>query len=339
MKRIISLLLTLALCIGALCSCGLYEQIFKPEKMPLRIGYMAGPTGMGMAKLISDNGGLENGNELYQFTKYTDTATAKADLAAGNVDIICLPTNEAAMYFATVDKSAKVLAVNCLNSLYLLTEGDSKVTSLADLEGQTVYTCKNGTPRVVLEYIVDALKLNITVSYSVNGKELVTPQDLSTCVVTGQIPNAVMPEPLVTSSLLTITKNGDPSISYTVDVDLADEWAKISDTPITMGCILADGDVARDRQKDIEILLTDYKASVEFIANPENLDSAADYVVKTGVMAAAPAAKKALTNLGDAIAYLDGEPMKAALVAFYSAIGVTLPSDSFYYEKNSSFIR
>ena len=294
---------------------------------------MAGPTGMGMAKLVADNGGLENGNEKYTFTKYADTATAKADLAAGKIDIICLPTNEAAAYNNKVDNNSRVLAINCLNSLYLLTSGENKVNSLSDLDGQTVYTCKNGTPRKVLQYIVNELALNITISHEVNGKEILTPQDLSTCIIMGDIPNAVIPEPLVTSSLLTISKNGNTSIKYTVDVDLADEWSKISDTPVAMGCIVASGNIIKENKIAVDEFLAEYKASVEYIGNPSNLDSAANYVVETGVMAAAPAAKKALANLGGAIAYIDGEDMKNALISFYSAIGEALPYDNFYYEK------
>jgi hypothetical protein len=73
--------------------------------------------------------------------------------------------------------------------------------------------------------------------------------------------------------------------------------------------------------------------SVEYIGNSDNLDSAANYVVETGVMAAAPAAKMALKNLGSAISYIDGENMKNSLIGFYNALGIALPSDDFYYEK------
>ena len=61
------------------------------------------------------------------------------------------------------------------------------------------------------------------------------------------------------------------------------------------------------------------------------MDSAANYVVETGVMGAVPAAKKALSNLGTAIAYIDGANMKSTLVAFYEAIGIALPDDDFYF--------
>jgi NitT/TauT family transport system substrate-binding protein len=294
---------------------------------------MAGPTGMGMAKLISDNGGLEEGNEKYSFTKYADTNAAKSDLAAGKIDAICLPTNEAALYYVTQGKNVQVLAINCLNPLYLLSDKANEVKSLASLNGETIYTCKNGTPRVILEHLIVKLGLDVKVCYEYDGKEIVTPQDLSALVVLGKLPNAVMPEPLVTSSLLSIAKNTDSSISYTVYVDLADEWATISDDPITMGCILADGDFVNANKSRIDSFLDEYKLSVEYMSNPENLDSAANYIYETGVMAAVPAAKKALSNLGSAISYIDGDDMRWALINFYAVLNIRLPDDEFHYAK------
>lgn len=323
MKKLICLLLLITLSLGLVCC------VPSGDETKLRIGYLTGPTGMGMAKLISDD--AENGK--YIFTKYTDTTAAKADLAAGKVDIICLPTNEAAMYYSTAAHPVKVLAINCLNSLYLLSAGKEKVTSLSELEGRTVYTCKNGTPRVILEHIISKLGLDITVSYEINGKELVKPQDVSTYLTTGELPYAVIPEPLVTSTLLTIAKNADESVVYTVDIDLADEWADFCDTPIAMGCLLANADMLTKNKATVDSFLSEYKASVDYIANPDNLDSAANYIVETGIMAAVPAAKKALANLGSSICYIDGADMKNTLVAFYSALKMTQPVDDFYYEK------
>lgn len=340
MKRIIALIISLTLILTTLASCNLWQNgNTPPDQVKIRIGYMAGPTGMGMAKLVADNGGLENGNDKYSFTKYADTNTAKADLAAGKIDIICLPTNEAAMYYSKVDNNAKVLAVNCLNSLYLVSSAASTISptptglSLSDFEGKTIYTCKNGTPRIVLEYILKEAGINATVSYEIDGKEILTPADLSAQVIAGNIPNAVMPEPIVTTVVLKTAANSDMNRIYVPVIDLADEWAKISDTPVTMGCIVASGDFVKNHEDALDAFLADYKVSVDYIGNPDNLDSAANYVVETGVMGAAPAAKMALTNLGSAISYIDGEEMKGALVAFYSAIGVALPANDFYYEK------
>ena len=320
MKKIISLLLLIASLTALLTSC------FKPDDTIIRIGYMSGPTGMGMAKLVCDNN-----TEKYEFKKYADTATAKADLTNGTVDIICLPTNEAAAYYNTVDKDLRILAIKCLNSLFLITDKNNTATSLSDLEGQTVYTCKNGTPRQVLEYIVNALELDITVSYTADGKDMVTPNDVQAMVIAGKIPNAVIPEPLITAAMLQIQKNGNADIQYSVDVNLNDEWEKISDTPVAMGCIVTTKKFIDEHKGVLDAFLDEYKASVEFIGNIENIEASTSYIVESGIMAAAPAAKRALTNLNGAIAY--SENTKEILDAFFGAIGIKKPDDNFYYEK------
>ncbi len=331
MKKLTALLLALTTALLLLTSCmptdGGKKDDPEKETSPLRIGYMSGPTGMGMAKLINDNGGTE-GNEKYSFTSYTDTSLAKADLTKGEIDIICIPTNEAAAYYNKVDQKTRVLAINCLNSLYLISDGEHEAASLKDLEGQTVFTCKNGTPRIILEYIIEKLELDIKVSYTVDDKDMNTPADVSKQVIAGALTFAVIPEPIITASLL-------QNNSYSVDIDLADEWAKIpegADTPVAMGCIVANADAIAKDPELYDSFLADYKASVEFIGNAENLDLASKYVADAKIMAAAPAAKKALSNLGDAISYIDGEKMKTTLNAFYAALGLSAP-DEFYYVK------
>ena len=341
MKKIIALFLA-TIMLMSLVGCDYFktnDDTTPPEQVKIRIGYMAGPTGMGMAKLIHDNGGLENGNDKYSFTKYADTNAAKADLAAGKIDIICLPTNEAAVYSNTIDKTAKVLAINCLNSLYLVSNVTSTFRSepseitLSDFDGKTIYTCKNGTPRIVIEYLVKTLNLNITISYEVDGKEILTPNDLAAQVIAGNIPNAVMPEPIVTNVVLKTAANSHTDRIYVPVINLTDEWSKALDTPLTMGCIIADGDFATYNTEAVNEFLEEYKASIDYIGDSDNIDSAADYVAETDVMGAVPAAKMALNNLGSSITYIDGEEMKNALVNFYNALGIALPDDSFYYEK------
>lgn len=319
MKKLVSLLLILSTLTLLFVSC-------KKDDTVIRVGYMAGPTGMGMAKLIGDND-----TEKYDFKKYADTAVAKADLTAGNIDIICLPTNEAAMYYNNVDKNLRVLAINCLNSLFLITDKNTTVDSLDDLQGETIYTCKNGTPRQVLEYLVDALELDITISDTVEGKVMLTPQMVQANVIAGKIPNAVIPEPLITAAMLQIQKNGNADIQYSVDINLDDEWNKVSDTPVAMGCVVTTQKFIDEHKGVVDSFLDEYKASVEFIGNPDNLEASKNYIVDAGIMAAAPAAQRALTNLGDAIAYK--ENTKEILDAFFGAIGINKPDDSFYYTK------
>jgi len=328
MKKLLATLLILSLTLLTLVSCG--EPESPGEETKIRVGYMAGPTGMGMAKLIHDNGGA-NGNEKYAFTKYENTKLATADLLVGKIDVICLPTNEAANYRNTTDDNAVVLAINTLNTLFLLSDENTTVTSFADLEGKTVYTCKNGTPKVVLEYLLSATGVNATVATSYDGKEILTPADLGAQIVAGNVSIAVAPEPIVTSSNL--QRKQAEKTPYSVDVNLNSVWESKCETPLTMGCIVSTSNFVTKYKVSVDAFLTEYKASIDYISNPENLDSAANYVVESGVMAALPAAKSALGNLGSSIDYIDGKDMKTALTAFYKIIKMTAPKDAFYYEK------
>lgn len=323
MKKLLSLLLICTLSLLCLSSCGDGETA--DEATSIRVGYMSGPTGMGMAKLINDNGG-KDGNSTYSFKQYENTNLAKADLLAGNIDVICLPTNEAAVYFNTQDDESTVLAINTLNTLFLLSDANTTINSFAELEGKTIYTCKNGTPKPIIEYLLSKAKVNATVSTSVNGTEILTPKDLGAQITAGNVDIAIAPEPIVTSSLLQ-NKN------YSIDLDLGDEWAKYSSHGITMGCIVANKTFVSKNKNLTAKFLNEYKASIEYIGDNANVDNSAKYVKESGIMAAEPAAKKALTNLGDSITYIDGSAMKTALEAFYTAIGVNLPDADFYYEK------
>lgn len=306
----------------AFTACGESEVTTK-----IRVGYLQGPTGMGMAKLIHDNGGAETGNEKYSFKKYTDSTSALKDLTKGEIDIICAPTNEAAVYSNT-DNWITVLAINTLGSLFLATDSSTEITSFDQLSGKTVYTCKNGTPKKVLEYLISAYKLeNVTVSTSVDGKELVTPADLGKAIKDGLVDIVVVPEPILTSSTLGNT-------NYSVDLKLNDVWDAKCETELTMGCVVSTTSFVNKNESSVKAFLNEYKASIEYINNPQNLETAANYVVETGVMGAVPAAKSALKNLNGAIAYIDGKDMKSALGAFYKAIGIPEPTkNTFYYAK------
>ena len=329
MKKTISIILICASIMVLLASC------FKSEdKTTLRIGYMTGPTGMGFAKLINDNGGTE-GNEKYSFSNYVNNTTnAMADLVARNVDIVSVPTNLAANFY-NKNKNIVVLAVNCLNSLYVVTDKNNTVEDLHQLEGKTIYTCKSGTPKPILEYILQANGINATISTTFEGTEISEPKDVGALVTSGKLPIAVMPEPMVTSSILAIQKAGNDEIKYSVDIDLGEYWDAVFNTPVTMGCIVARADFVNENKEAISAFLDEYKSSINYVSNAKNLESASDYIVNSEIMAAKGAASKALSNLGDSISYLDGAEMKAALEAFYTAIGISSPENAFYYENKN----
>lgn len=340
MKKLLALSLLLTLFVTLFTSCGLFSKDNDDEQTVIRIGFMEGPTGMGMAKLIHDNGGL-SGNEKYQFTKFKDAKDATAALIAGTVDMACLPTNNAATIYNTKDGAAKVLAINCLNSLFVMTKSGTQLNSFEELEGKTIHTISNGTPKVILQHALNEMGINATISTKamINGneKDLVQPSDLASALINGAVDIALVPEPVATAAPLQIN-NQNKDYTYSVALDLASVWSQVSDTPVAMGCIVGRTDFVNENKAATDAFLAEYKASIEFIANKDNLDTSANLIVEATVLGAPAAAKKSLSNLMNAIAYKDGAEMKTILNAFLSTIntnliGGKLPDDNFYYQK------
>ncbi len=314
MKKIISTALALVILLATLftfSSC-------KSEK--INIGVMNGPTGMGMAKLINDAG---KDSELYGFHSYADPQVATADLANGTLDMLCLPTNTAANLSIKEEDFITVIAINTLGSLYLLTDADTDIESINDLEGATIYTSvKNSTTRPILEYVLERAGVNATV----NDDTYADHDSLTAAIKDNEVAIAVLPEPKATAAII----NND---TYSIDLNISAEWDKISDEPLTMGCIVVRNDFLEDNKSEVNAFLEEYKKSIEYVNDKANLESAAQMIVDAGIIPKLPIAKKSLGNLYGSIVYIDGADMKSALKKFYTAIGNNQPSDEFYYEK------
>ena len=315
MKKIISATLALAILLATLLtftSCGKSEKI--------NVGVMNGPTGMGMAKLINDAG---KDSELYGFHPYADPQVATADLANGTLDMLCLPTNTAANLSIKEEDFITVIAINTLGSLYLLTDADTKIESIDELEGATIYTSvKNSTTRPILEYVLESAGVNATI----NDDTYADHDSLTAAIKDNEVAIAVLPEPKATAAII---NNG----TYSIDLNISEEWDKISDEPLAMGCIVVRNDFLEDNKSEVDAFLAEYKKSIEYINDKANLESSVQMIVGAGIIPKAPVAKKALGNLYGSIVYIDGADMKSALKKFYTAIGNNQPSDEFYYEK------
>ena len=316
MKKIIASLLFIALLAVTLTSC------FTPagdETEKINIGVMSGPTGMGMAKLMNDN---KDNTEKYEFRIYNDPNSATADLANGTVDMLCLPTNLATNLSIKQEDYISTIAINCLGSLYLLSDGTNEIEDIGDLEGKTIYTSvKTSTTGPILRYILEEAGVNATVEDSVYADH----DSLVAAIKNGDVDLAVLPEPKASAALM---QNAD----YSIALNLSTEWELVSTEPLTMGCIVVRNDFLATNKATVDKFLSEYKASVEFISNEANHTVAANMIVDNGIIPKLPIAKSALTNLYGSIVYIDGEDMQAALESFYNAIGNNQPSDEFYYK-------
>lgn len=328
MKKLIATLLLLSLTIFAFVSCSSNNE---PDNTQLRIGYLTGPTGVGMAKLIKDN---NNSTEKYSFKSYVnDSATAMADLKTNKIDIICMPTNAVPNYY-TKNNDCIVLSINTLNTLFFLTDETVTINSLEDLEGQTIYTCEAGTPKLILKTLLKEAGVKATIATQISDdKKIADPEALKNEIVNGNVPIAFAPEPIVSASAA--ARQGSQKTPYAIALSCNEEWKQVfgEDSVIAMGCIVANKTFVEAHTKVINNFLDEYEESIEFMSSPENIDSATQYVVNAGILPNAKVAKSALSNLGESIAYIDGDEMKSALEYLFALMNITLPDDSLYYEK------
>lgn len=322
MKKIIALLLLISSFIFLFTACDNGDDDGTAELVKINVGVMNGPTGMGMAKLINDNG---TDSDKYAFTSFSSPQDATAGLRNGELDMLCVPTNLAANLANASSGFVTVAAINCLGSLYVLTKDGVEIDDISDLNGKTVYYGEaTSTTGPILNYILS--------ENGVNANLIVedTMDILSAKIVNGEVDIAVLPEPKATAAILAAKQQ---SKNYSIALNLSTEWSEVSETPLTMGCIIVRSDFLAENKASVDAFLAEYKASIEYVGNPANKDAAAQMIVDAGILPKLPVAKSALTNLYGSIVYIDGASMESALKGFYAAININSPSDSFYYEK------
>ena len=326
MKKIIALLLIISCLAFVFTACGDNDGDDNgnntPQLVKINIGVMNGPTGMGMAKLINDNG---MDSAKYAFTTFSSPQDATAGLQNGELDMLCVPTNLAANLANKASGFVTVAAINCLGSLYVVTRDGVEINDISDLQNKTIYYGEaTSTTGPILNYILS--ENDITANLVVED----TMDILSAKIVNGTVDIAVLPEPKATAAILSAKQNSN---NYSISLNLSTEWSEVSDTPLTMGCIIVRNEFLAENKASVDAFLAEYKASIEYVGSAENKDAAAQMIVDAGILPKLPVAKSALSNLYGSIVYIDGESMKNALKGFYSAINMTSPADAFYYEK------
>lgn len=298
------------------------------EKPTVRVVGLKGPTGLSMAKLMSDSD-AGNASERYKFSIVSSPDEIVAKISGGEADVAAAPTNLAATLYNKTNKGVKLAAVTTLGVLYAVDSGGAEIRSVADLKGRTVYASGQGaTPEYALDYILSRNGLtpgkDVKVVYKAEHAEL------ASLAIAGRADIAVLPEPFVTQVLL---KNKKAKIA----LDLTEEWDRAADgkSVLTMGCLIATKKFAGQNKKALDAFLKDYQASAQY-AN-SNAQQTAALSEKYGIMPAA-VAQKAIPNC--AIVYLDGSEMKEKVSAFLGilyrfnpkSVGGRLPEDDFYYQ-------
>lgn len=341
MKSLVSLLLAIAV-IVSLCACG-SKDTQAPASAPdasaassaqenytaadMTVACLKGPTGVGMAKLMSDAEEKKTANN-YTFTVASAPDELSGKIVSGEINITSVPTNLAAKLTAKTNGEIVMLAVNTLGVLSFIENGDS-VKTVADLKGKTIYSTGEGSnPEYILRYILE--RNGIDSEKDVTIKFLVSNDELNAKLISGEAEIAMVPEPAAT-----VVLGKKDTLKRVLSVN--DEWEKVSDSSLMMGCVVAKASYIKDNKAAVDKFLEEYEASIKYAL--ENTDDAAAMCEKYGIVPAAAIAKAAIPNCN--LTFVTGTEMKSAITGYFevlygadaSSIGGAMPSEGFYYSK------
>lgn len=329
-KKLLSI--TLSVCVILLfssCNKSNNGKELNSGKNNISIAFLKGPTGLGSLKLIDDS---KNGNTTsnYNISILTDPTQVVAKISNGEIDIAALPTNSAAALYNKSNGDIKIIALNTLGVLYIVSDKAEYINGISDLENKTIYATSQGsTPEYVLDFILNSN--DIDPQNDVNIEYRTEHSELASLVISGQSKIAVLPEPFVTQ---VISKN--PNIIRSID--LTEEWTESVDngSALTMGCLVAKKGFINENRDALNTFLNEYRESVEYTNS--NIEGTSELSEKYEIMPK-DVAKNAIPKCN--IVYIDGNEMNLKIKGFLEilfeydpkSIGGKIPDEDFYYKK------
>jgi NitT/TauT family transport system substrate-binding protein len=305
------------------------ESITETEKINVNIATLKGPTGMGMVEIMEKSAiGNTANNYSFELTSSPDDLIGK--VINGELDIIAVPTNLAAVLYNRTEGAVQLAAVNTLGVLYVLEDGDS-IQTLSDLKGKTLNTSgKGASPDFVIQYLLKENGLTPDVDVMLDYK--LEHADLATALVAGDVSIALLPQPHVTTALI---RNPDLRVA----LDITAEWNNATEgqAELAMGVIIVQKAFAEAHPDALNAFLDEYKSSVDFVNT--NSKEAAELIAKYEILPNAAVAEKAIPLSN--IVYIDAKDAKVSLDAFYKvlfdfepkSIGGKLVDEGFYYNR------
>jgi len=359
-RRIISLLLVLALCCSLFAACGKTESTPEPtattaptpttaaepentstpepttepttEPTPttapvdITIGALKGPTSIGLVKL------MEQAEQKTAANNYTFQIAGAADelsaaIIKGEIQMAAVPCNLASDLYNKTEGKISMLAINTLGVLYIVEAGNT-VNSVADLKGKTIYsTGKGTTPEYTLRYLLTQAGIDpdkdVTIEYKTEATEVAAALAETDSAI------AMLPQPYVT----TVMMNND---KIRIALNVTEEWEKLAgaDSTVVTGVVICLNSLIEEHPEAVAAFLEEYAASTAFAT--ANVEDAANLVEHFGIFKAA-VAKKAIPYCN--IVCITGSEMKTKATAYLQvlfeqnakAVGGSMPADSFFY--------
>lgn len=313
----------------------------EPEDVTVRVASLKGPTTIGLVSMMDQTSGIPEADSSqddeksdssagdgvsYQYAISASPDEVLPQVISGSVDIALVPSNAAAVLYNKTKGGVQTIDVNTLGVLSVVT-GDASVTDFEALAGKTVYVSgKGASPEYTLNYLLG--KAGISDKVGVEWKS--EHEEVAAVLATDANAVGILPEPFATA---TIAKN--PVVSSVVS--LTDVWKRYVDdgSQFVMGVTVVRSDFAKDHPEVVRDFLQRHAASVDAVN--DDPEAAAKLVVKAGIVAKEPIAKKAIPGCN--VVCLTGTQMKDALEGYLqvlsdadpTSVGGHMPADDFYY--------
>lgn len=310
MKKVLCILIALVF----MLTCTVFAE-------GIRVGALKGPTTMGMVKQLSDGG------DAYEFTLAGAADELTPLFLKGELDILAVPANLAAVLYNKTEGNVRFLAVNTLGVLYIVEKGGETVQSIADLKGRTLYaTGKGTTPEYTLRFILSENGLDadqdVTIEWKSEPAEVIAAMNEDASAV------AMMPQPYVTVARGQVE-------GLKVALDLTEEWKKVDPehTLITAG-IITSKDYLEAHAEEVDTFLAAFADSVAYV-NAEPAEAAV-LCEEYGIVKAA-VAEKAIPACN--LVCITGEDAKTIAANYLNvlcdqapaSVGGAVPGEDFYY--------
>jgi len=293
----------------------------------IRVGSLKGPTSLGLLHLM-DKVSKGETTDSYEFRMTTGADELLPLMVKGELDIILVPANVAAVLYQKTNGGVEVIDINTLGVLYMVT-GTAELNSIADLKGKTVYlTGKGTTPEASLRYLLDTCGLeekDVSLEFKSEAAEV--------AAVLAENPDAIglLPQPFVTAACM-------QNENLKVALDMNEEWLRVqgeAGNGMVTGVTVARKDFIAENPEAVAAFLEEHEASAAAV----NEDPAAGAVlaVEAGIVAKEPIAQKAIPQCN--IVCITGEEMKKALSGYLQVlhdfnaelVGGKAPEEDFYY--------
>ena len=333
MKRIITLVLALILAL-TLCACVTpktpmpIEDGDKSAAQPVtvRLGGLKGPTSMGMVKLFDDaDNGV--GQNAYTYTIAASANELTPQLVQGELDVLAVPANVAAILYNQTEGGVVLLAAGTLGVLYIVEKGGETVTDIASLNGKTIYaTGKGATPEYALTYLLARNGLELGKDVNVEWKS--EPTEIVAQMAAQDSAVAMLPQPFVVVAMGQVE-------GLRVALDLTEQWNALGgDSQLITAVLLVRSEFLDQHPQAVARFMEEYASSAAFV-NDQPAEASV-LVEKYGIVKAA-VAEKALPQCN--LVCITGVDMKVAVGGYLQtlydlkteAVGGAMPGDGFYW--------